>query len=211
MACCDDSTCSSAPPVGALNTPQWRRALWIALVVNGGFFVAEIVAGAAAGSAALQADALDFFGDAANYAISLGVAGLALTWRSRAAVAKGGTMLAFSLAVLASTAWHTLHGTLPQAEVMGVVGIAALIANAAVALMLYRFRNGDANMRSVWICSRNDAIGNMAVLLAAMGVFGTGTGWPDVIIAAVMAALGLWGGWQIVGHARRELTFVPAT
>jgi Co/Zn/Cd efflux system component len=205
MACCHDSACSSVPRSGALNSPRWRRALWIALVVNAGFFVAEIVAGAAAGSAALQADALDFFGDAANYAISLGVAGMALTWRARAAVGKGATLIAFALWVLASTAWHAFNGTLPHAGVMGAVGIAALIANGCVALMLYRFRTGDANMRSVWICSRNDAVGNAAVLLAAMGVFGTGTGWPDVIVAAVMGGLGLWGGWQIVGQARREL------
>jgi Co/Zn/Cd efflux system component len=167
--------------------------------------VAEIVAGAAAGSAALQADALDFFGDAANYAISLGVAGMALTWRARAAVAKGSTLLAFALWVLGSTAWHAVHGTLPRADVMGVVGIAALIANGGVAVMLYRFRTGDANMRSVWICSRNDAVGNAAVLLAAMGVFGTGTGWPDVIVAAIMGGLGLWGGLQIVTQARGEI------
>ena len=107
--------------------------------------------------------------------------------------------------MLGSTAWHALAGTLPQAEVMGVVGAAALVANAGVALMLYRFRGGDANMRSVWICSRNDAIGNAAVMLAAAGVFGTGTGWPDVIVAAVMGGLGLWGGWQIIGQARSEL------
>jgi Co/Zn/Cd efflux system component len=167
MACCDDSTCSAAAPPAALNSPRWRRALWIALLVNAGFFVAEIVAGAAAGSAALQADALDFFGDAANYAISLGVAGMALTWRARAAVAKGGTLIAFALWVLGSTAWHALYGALPRVEIMGVVGIAALVANGSVALMLYRFRMGDANMRSVWICSRNDAVGNAAVLLAA--------------------------------------------
>ena len=171
--------------------------------------MAEIVAGAAAGSTALQADALDFFGDAANYAISLGVAGMALTWRARAAAAKGGTLIVFALWVLASTAWHACYGTLPRAEVMGVVGIAALIANGGVALMLYRFRTGDANMRSVWICSRNDAVGNAAVLLAAVGVFGTGTGWPDVIVAAIMGGLGLWGGWQIVTQARGELRSAP--
>src|SRR5271165_7671212 len=165
MACCPDDHCTSAQPS---NTPSWRRALWIALVVNGGFCLTEIIAGAAAGSTALQADALDFFGDAANYAISLGVAGMALEWRSRAAVAKGGTLIAFALWVLGSTAWHAFYGTLPRAEVMGIVGIAALIANGGVALMLYRFRTGDANMRSVWICSRNDAIGNAAVLLAAI-------------------------------------------
>ncbi len=209
MACCHDSACSSAARPDALNSPRWRRALWIALAINAGFFVAEIVAGAAAGSTALQADALDFFGDAANYAISLGVAGMALRWRARAAVAKGSTLIAFALWVLASTAWHTFYGTLPRAEIMGVVGIAALIANGSVALMLYRFRTGDANMRSVWICSRNDAVGNAAVLLAAMGVFGTGTGWPDVIVAAIMGGLGLWGGWQIVTHARGELRSAP--
>jgi Co/Zn/Cd efflux system component len=205
MACCDDSACSPAADPGARNSPHWRRALWIALVINAGFFVTEIVAGAAAGSAALQADALDFFGDAANYAISLGVAGMMLTWRARAALAKGGTLIVFALWVLGSTAWHAFYGTLPRAEVMGIVGIAALIANGGVAFMLYRFRTGDANMRSVWICSRNDAVGNAAVMLAAMGVFGTGTGWPDVIVAAIMGGLGLWGGWQIVSQARGEL------
>ena len=173
-------------------------------MINAGFFLAEIVAGLAAGSAALQADALDFFGDAANYATSLGVAGMALAWRARAATVKGGTLIAFALWVLGSTAWHALTGTMPQAAVMGMVGVAALLANGGVALMLYRFRSGDANMRSVWICSRNDAIGNCAVMLAAAGVFGTGNGWPDIIVAAIMGGLGLWGGWQIVRQARRS-------
>ena len=203
MACCHDACCSA--PTRSLDSPRWRRALWIALAVNASFFAAEIVAGALSGSASLQADALDFFGDAANYAISLGVAGLSIRWRSRAAMVKGGTMLAFALWVLSLTGWHAWIGTTPRAETMGVVGIAALLANGAVALMLYRFRGGDANMRSVWICSRNDAIGNAAVVLAAAGVFGTGTGWPDVIVAAIMGGLGLSGGWQIVRQARREL------
>jgi Co/Zn/Cd efflux system component len=202
MTCCHADHCASGP---APNSSGWRRALWIALVINGGFFLAEIAAGAAAGSAALQADALDFFGDAANYAISLGVTGMALRWRSRAAIAKGATLIVFALWVLGSTIWHAFHGTLPSAEVMSIVGFAALIANGGVALMLYRFRGGDANMRSVWICSRNDALGNLTVLLAAMGVFGTGTGWPDVIVAGIMGSLGLWGGWQILSQARREL------
>ena len=204
MACCHDSACSAAGR-DALDSPQWRRALWIALCINAGFFVAEIVAGAAAGSAALQADALDFFGDAANYAISLGVTGMALRWRARAAFAKGGTMVAFALWVLASTALHAVYGTVPRADVMGIVGVAALVANGGVAVMLYRFRTGDANMRSVWICSRNDAVGNAAVMLAAMGVFGAGAGWPDVVVAAIMGGLGLWGGWQIVRQARGEI------
>jgi Co/Zn/Cd efflux system component len=205
MACCNETACSSAARSDALNDPRWRRALWIALLINAGFFVTEVVAGAAAGSMSLQADALDFFGDAANYAISLGVAGMALAWRARAALAKGGTLIAFALWVLGGTAWHSFHGTLPRAEVMGVVGVAALIANGGVALLLYRFRFGEANMRSVWICSRNDALGNAAVLLAAMGVFGTNTSWPDIVVAAIMAALGLWGGFQILGQARGEL------
>jgi Co/Zn/Cd efflux system component len=135
MTCREDDCC--APPQ-TLNSPQWRRALWIAFAVNVGFFLGEMIAGLAAGSAALQADALDFFGDAANYAISLGVAGLALAWRARAALVKGGTLIVFALWVLGSTAWHAINGTLPQAEVMGVVGVAALIANGGIAVMLYR-------------------------------------------------------------------------
>jgi Co/Zn/Cd efflux system component len=202
MTCCHDDHCASAPPPISAG---WRRALWIALLVNGGFFLAEIIAGVAAGSTALQADALDFFGDAANYAISLGVAGMALTWRSRAALAKGGTLVVFALWVLGSAAWHMVQHTVPAAPVMGVVGLAALLANGGVALMLYRFRDGEANMRSVWICARNDVFGNLAVLLAALGVFGTGTGWPDGVVAALMGGLGLSGGWQIVRQARGEL------
>jgi len=185
--------------------PFWRRALWIALSVNLAMFLVEIGAGELADSRSLQADALDFFGDAANYAISLGVAGMALAWRARAALLKGATLGLFGLWVIGATAWHAYAGTLPQAEVMGVVGLLALLANAGVALMLYRFRAGDANMRSVWICSRNDAIGNIAVVLAALGVFGTGTGWPDIIVAAIMAGLGISGGWQIVRQAAAEL------
>src|SRR5438093_5322211 len=171
MACCDDDHCSA--PASALNSRQWRRVLWAALAINAVFFLVEIGAGVAAGSTALQADALDFLGDAANYAISIGVAGLALGWRARAALVKGATLIAFALWVLGSTAWHALTGTLPEPDVMGLVGVAAIIANGIVALMLYRFRGGDANMRSVWICSRNDVVGNIAVVFAAVGVFGT--------------------------------------
>ena len=207
MACSHRSCCSTSQP--ASGNPRWRSVLWVALAVNAGFFAAEIVAGAMAGSASLQADALDFLGDAANYAISLGVAGFALTWRSRAALFKGATMGAFAVWVLVNTVWHASTGTLPRAEIMGVVGIAALAANGAVALMLYRYRDGEANMRSAWICSRNDAIGNMAVMLAALGVFGTGTVWPDIVVAAVMGGLGLQGGWQIVRQARGELVRSP--
>lgn len=206
--CCSDHHCGSEPK--SLNSPGWRRALWIALAVNAGMFLAEIVAGAVAGSASLQADALDFLGDAANYAISLTVAGMVLQWRTRAALVKGASLAIFGLWVIGSTTWHAYAGTLPEAHVMGVVGLLALVANGGVALMLYRYRSGDANMRSVWICSRNDAIGNVAVVLAALGVFGTGTGWPDIIVAAIMAGFGLWGGGQIICQAVGELGSISA-
>lgn len=199
--CADDNCCAPTGPA----SPHWRRALWIALAINASMFLAEVAAGVAAGSASLQADAIDFLGDAANYAISLGVAGLALGWRARAAQVKGWSLGLLGAAVLLSTGWHAYAGTLPQAPVMGVVGVLALLANGGVALMLYRFRAGDANMRSVWICSRNDAIGNLAVLAAAAGVFGTGSAWPDLIVATIMAVLGVSGGWQIVRHAHADL------
>ena len=186
--------------------PRWRRALWIALIVNAGMFVAELAAGEIADSRSLQADALDFFGDAANYAISLGVAGLALAWRARAALAKGITLAALGGYVMIGALLAAIGSASPKAEIMGAVGIAALIANVAVALMLYRFREGDANMRSVWICSRNDAIANIAVVGAAIGVFGTGTAWPDLIVAAIMATLGISGGMKIIRLALIELT-----
>ena len=199
--CCEDACGSSK----VLNEPLWRRALWAALVINAGMFCVEMLAGSAADSRALQADALDFLGDAANYAISLLVAGMALTWRSRAAFAKGLTLAALGGWVLVTAARSALIGASPEPETMGVVGFAALAANASVALMLYRFRTGDANMRSVWICSRNDAVGNIAVMAAALGVFGTGSAWPDLVVAAILASLGISGGVQIVRHAASEL------
>ena len=158
---------------------------------------------------ALQADALDFFGDAANYAISLGVAGMALVWRARAALVKGITLALLGGYVIVGALLAAFQGASPKPEIMGAVGIAALAANICVALMLYRFREGDANMRSVWICSRNDAIANIAVVAAAVGVFGTGTAWPDLIVATLMAALGISGGWKIIRLAWAELSERP--
>jgi Co/Zn/Cd efflux system component len=199
--CCHDPGCND-PNATSL---AWRRALWIALAVNASMFAAEIGAGLAAGSTSLQADSLDFLGDAANYAISLGVAGMGLFWRARAALLKGTTLVALGLFVTAATMHHAYYSTVPQAVTMGIVGVIALLTNGGVAVMLYGFRRGDANMRSVWICSRNDAIGNVAVLCAAAGVFGTGTGWPDVIVASIMAALALTGGVQIIRQSLAEL------
>lgn len=200
--CCHEDSCSKPK---TLDSPRWRRALWIALAVNAGMFAIEIAAGAAADSRSLQADALDFLGDAGNYAISLGVAGMALAWRARVAMVKGASLAVLGLFVLGSAVYAALSGSAPEPRMMGAIGVAALVANVAVALMLYRFREGDANMRSVWICSRNDAIGNVAVVAAAAGVFGTGTAWPDLIVASVLAGLSLWGGLQIMAQARGEL------
>jgi Co/Zn/Cd efflux system component len=168
-------------------------------------FLVEIGAGLAAGSTSLQADALDFFGDAANYAISLLVVGMALRYRATAALAKGATMGLFGLWIIGTVIWHALHGTLPSAITMGAVGFAALAANAISFGLLWAFRDGDANMRSAWICTRNDVLGNLAVLVAAAGVFGTGTGWPDVIVAAIMASLALQGAWFVIQQSLNEL------
>jgi Co/Zn/Cd efflux system component len=204
---CCQSACGSA---NALNDPRWRRALWIALVLNALMFFLEMGAGAASGSRSLQADSLDFLGDSANYAISLGVAGMALVWRARAAMAKGLTLLAFGVWVFGTAIYGALFGAAPHAETMGVVGALALIVNFGVAAMLYRFRTGDANMRSVWICSRNDAIGNVAVMAAALGVFKTDSAWPDLFVACLFAALAISGGWQILRQAQGELRTAPA-
>jgi len=168
-------------------------------------FLVEIGAGVAAGSASLQADALDFLGDAGNYAISLFVVGRALRYRAMAAFAKGGTMGFFGLWVTGSVIWHVVHGTLPNAFTMGAVGVAALAANAASFGLLWAYRGGDANMRSAWICTRNDVFGNLAVLLAALGVFGSGTGWPDVLVAVIMAGLALQGAAIVVRQSLVEL------
>ena len=168
-------------------------------------FVIEIGAGLAAGSASLQADALDFLGDAGNYIISLFVIGMALRYRAMAALAKGATMGLFGVWVLATVVWHAIAGIVPEPITMGAVGVAALLANAASFGLLWAYRHGDSNMRSVWICSRNDVIGNLAVLFAALGVFGTGTGWPDIVVATVMAALALQGSWVVIRQSAAEL------
>lgn len=202
MSCCQ----TPEPDQAGHNDPRWRAILWIALLANAAMFLVEIVAGLAADSRALQADALDFLGDAANYAISLGVAGMALAWRARAALVKAATMLAFGLWVIGYAVYGFLAGSSPEPATMGLIGTVALLVNVAVALMLFRYRAGDANMRSVWICSRNDAIGNCAVLAAALGVFGTGQAWPDLLVAGLMASLAIWGSIEVFGQARGELS-----
>ncbi|TBO31210.1 cation transporter [Aquabacterium lacunae] len=199
--------CSHDPtdPKSITHLTRYRRILWIALTVNVFMFLVEVVAAWSAGSLSLLADAVDFAGDAMNYAVSLAVLATALAWRARAAVLKAVSMMGFGLYVLGAAVWSVWNGEVPQASTMGAVAVAALLANIGVAWLLYAFRDGDANMRSVWLCSRNDAIGNVAVLIAALGVFGTGTAWPDLIVAGFMGALALHGGSAVIKQASAEL------
>lgn len=192
------------------NDPRFARVLWAVLGINAAMFAIELAAGLGAGSVSLQADALDFLGDTLGYGISLLVVGRSLGWRASAALAKGAAMGGFGLWVVAATAWSLITRGLPDAAVMGSVGALALAANLVCAVLLYRFRGGDANMRSVWLCSRNDVIGNLAVLGAASGVFATGTVWPDLAVAAVMAVLSLHASGRVVRHAAAELAEVRA-
>lgn len=201
----DDCCASACGTRETLNDPRWRQVLWMALGLNAAMFAVEIVVGVMAHSRSLQADALDFLGDAANYAISLGVAGLALRWRARAALVKGLTILLFGFGVLLSALWGLVYGSSPDPLAMGIVGFVALLVNIAVALMLYRYRTGDANMRSVWICSRNDAINNVLVIAAGMAVLWSGSGLSDLLAAFVMAALGISGGWHVVRQSSLEI------
>ena len=183
----------------------YRRVFWLALVINAAMFAVELIVGVDAGSRSLLADAIDFLGDAANYGISLFVLGLALAWRAWSALLKGAAMIAFGLAIVGSTIPAALNGALPHVGAMGVVGAAALAANVSVALLLYRHRAGDSNRRAVWLCTRNDAIGNLAVLAAAGGVYLSDAAWPDLAVAGVMAGLAIVSGAQIVRLATREI------
>ena len=204
--CCGNTCASNQPPVD----PRYRRVLWVALAINAAMFVVELYGGVRADSVSLLADAVDFLGDAANYALSLFVLGLAAIWRPRAALAKGVMMGVYGVFVLGKASWSVAAGTTPEAATMGVIGLAALVANGTVALLLYAFRNGDANMRTVWLYSRNDAIGNVAVMLAAAGVFGTGANWPDLIVAVIMAVLGLTAARGVINQSRSELNSIQA-
>jgi Co/Zn/Cd efflux system component len=189
-------------------SPRYRRVLWIALVVNALMFAVELWAGFGTGSVSLLADAIDFFGDAANYGVSLAVLTMALAWRARAAWVKGLCMLLFGLFVVGKALWAARVGTPPEAFTMGAVSLLALVANVGVAALLYAWREGDANMRSVWLCSRNDAIGNVAVFLAALGVQATASAWPDLLVALAMGALAITSAWAVLRQASAELRTV---
>lgn len=189
---------------------DYKRRLWAVIAINAGMFIVEMTAGQMSGSQALKADALDFFGDAMTYGISLAVIGSTVAVRTNAAIFKGLSLMAVGLWVAGSTVWQVFMHGVPKAEVMGLVGFMALGANLASVLFLMKYKDGDANVRSVWLCSRNDAIGNVAVMIAALGVWGTATGWPDLIVAAVMAGLFLSSAWQIITQALRERQEVAA-
>lgn len=203
---CHGHCSHDAPPAESIvNLARYRRVLWTALALNAAMFFVELLAGAQAGSLSLLADAIDFAGDALNYGVSLAVLASALAFRAKAAAVKALSMMGFGVYVLGNALWSLWHGAPPNALTMGVVALMALAVNVGVAVMLYAFREGDANMRSVWLCSRNDAIGNVAVMLAALGVFGTGSAWPDLLVAGLMAALALNGGWAVWRQARQEM------
>jgi len=182
----------------------YMRTLWIVIAINAVMFAVEMSAGAIAGSQALQADALDFLGDSLTYGLSLYVIGKSIRARTVAALFKGLTLAAMGLWVFGDTLYAVLVLGVPRAEIMGLVGFLALAANLACVLLLLRFRHGEANVRSVWLCSRNDAIGNVAVILAASGVWASGSAWPDLVVATAMAGLFLWSATQITLQALRE-------
>lgn len=182
----------------------YKRRLWLVIAINAAMFAVEMSAGQAAQSQALKADALDFLGDALTYGLSLAVIGLSLRVRATAALFKGISLMAMGLWVLGTTLFRVLYIGMPEAEIMGLIGFLALGANVASVLLLMAYKDGDANVRSVWLCSRNDAIGNVAVMLAALGVWASGTGWPDLIVAGLMAALFVNSSVQIIRQSLQE-------
>jgi len=183
---------------------DYKRRLWIVIALNAVMFAVEMGAGQLARSQALQADALDFLGDAVTYGLSLAVIGASVRVRTNAALAKGASLMLMGAWVFGATVYRVFVAGFPEAEIMGIVGVLALAANMSSVLLLVRYKDGDANVRSVWLCSRNDAIGNVAVMVAALGVWGTATGWPDLIVAAAMAALFLSSSFQIIRQALQE-------
>lgn len=196
--------CSGGVPVFDGVDPRYKRILWLVIAINAAMFLTETVAGQLASSQALKADALDFLADTVTYGLSLAVIGASLRVRATAALAKGVSLSMMAAWVFGSTAYQVLVLGVPKAEVMGIVGVLALAANVASVLLLRPYKDGDANVRSVWLCSRNDAIGNLVVMAAALGVWGTSTAWPDLAVAAVMAGIFLTSSVQILRQAWRE-------
>lgn len=207
----DSSECGCTGDAERAGTdPAYRRALWLVVVLNVGFGLLEIVGGFIANSQALKADALDFLGDGSITFVGLLALGWAATTRARVAMTQGIFLGALGLSVIAMAIWRALNAIPPEPELMGGIGIAALIVNVTAALILARFRDGgDAQARAIWLFSRNDAINNVAVICAAALVFWLDSAWPDIIVAAVIAAIFLQSAWQIIRESREELR-VPA-
>lgn len=200
----DACGCKGGVPTFDGMDPRYKRILWLVIAINAAMFFIEMAAGHLAGSQALQADALDFLGDALTYGLSLAVIGMSLRRRAAAALFKGVSLTLMAVWVLGSTIYHTLILGVPTAEIMGGIGVLALAANLTSVMLLMRYKDGDANVRSVWLCSRNDAISNVAVVIAAFGVWGTATAWPDLIVAGIMAAIFLTSSMQILRQAWQE-------
>lgn len=195
--------CSGNPKFDGVD-PAYKRILWVVIAINAIMFIVEMLAGKLAGSQALQADALDFLGDSLTYGLSLAVIGMSLKARSMAALFKGVSLLLMGLWVFGSTVYQTLILGVPEAQIMGVIGLLALAANLASVFLLMRYKDGDANVRSVWLCSRNDAIGNVAVMIASVAVWFSVSAWPDLIVAAIMAGLFLRSAQLILIQAWQE-------
>ena len=204
LSACAPSSCYAGEVKFDGLSRDYKARLWAVIALNASMFAVEMSGGVMAGSQALQADALDFLGDTLTYGMSLAVIGLSLRVRASAALVKGATLALMGLWVLSTTVWHTLFLGTPRAEVMGLIGFLALAANSASVLILLKYKDGDANVRSVWLCSRNDAVGNVAVMLSAFAVWGTATGWPDVIVAAMLASLFLNSASKILRQALNE-------
>lgn len=199
------SSCCEQDPDFDGASGAFRRVLWWVIAINAAMFCVEMTAGIASGSQSLKADALDFAGDTATYALSLAVIGRPLAWRARAAILKGISLALMGVGVLGLTAYHVLVLQAPHAGTMGAIGFLALSANIASVLVLMRFREGDANVRSVWLCSRNDAIGNVGVIAAAAAVWATASSWPDLAVAGLMAGLFVKSSVMILRQAMGEL------
>jgi Co/Zn/Cd efflux system component len=200
----ESACCSGGVPAFDGMDPIYKRILWTVIGINGAMFLTEMAAGQLAGSQALKADALDFLADTVTYGLSLAVIGASLRTRATAALAKGLSLFVMALWVFGSTLYNVLVLGLPSAEVMGAIGFLALAANVASVLLLRPYKDGDANVRSVWLCSRNDAIGNVVVMIAALGVWGMASAWPDLVVAALMAGIFLISSVQILRQAWSE-------
>lgn len=184
---------------------QYRYALWLAFGLNFIMFIVEIVTGIESGSTSLLSDSLDFFGDSANYLISLYVLPMALIYRAKASLIKGTTMGGFGLFILFTTLYRWFYGDIPNYSQMSFVGSLALLINLTAAWVLYRFREGDSNMRGVWLCTRNDAIGNVVIILAGAVVYFTQSKYPDLIVAFVLAFLAIQAAREVIFQAWKEL------